>query len=622
MAYSSGVKLGDLDDFINLAQDCVAPLIEAAAGNGKLQFDSSITEAKSKPVVAPVEVMKPNLIKSKVDPTTKAQIGQVTLSDCLACSGCVTSAETVLLQEQSGDQFRKAVSESPITVVTISAQACASLAVAAKARGEPSILVVLQKMAHALRRLGATYVLDNSAAEAVALLEGSAEFQRRFREAQKGAAPKRGLLGMAKASGSSSTPLPLLTSHCPGWALYAEKVVDPVIIPHLAPFRPPQQIQGRLVKTCLLEAHNRRRLHRWWRVRSPLFAAESAWWLRKVTKADDEEGCKPLAAKDVYHVTVQPCFDRKIEAARPSFSLDEDVKEVDTVLTTTELLDLAMNPEPLAEGAEAPAPPTPEETADALAALPSLPLDSEVLTDLLLQDLRTARPGGLLPTPVAGNGGSGGFVEHVFREAARGLFQIELDAAPLVFKIKQNEDMREVVLEDPKTKKVLLRFLTAYGFRNIQNIIRRVAKAESGDEASHFVEIMACPGGCLNGGGQIPEPKRSGQAGLGAAGADAGQAGSEEPLGGTAKRRQRLGELEAAFHSGESLAVTPPAQHPLVPELYRYMADRAQGEKGGAQGVDRSVGSPGVKAWLAADWKSLKVDDAGNAVVSASVLKW
>lgn len=27
--------------------------------------------------------------------------------------------------------------------------------------------------------------------------------------------------------------------------------------------------QGRLVKTCLLEAHNRRQFHRWWRVRAP-----------------------------------------------------------------------------------------------------------------------------------------------------------------------------------------------------------------------------------------------------------------------------------------------------------------------------------------------------------------
>ena len=35
--------------------------------------------------------------------------------------------------------------------------------------------------------------------------------------------------------------------------------------------------------------------------------------------------------------------------------------------------------------------------------------------------------------------------------------QIEVGAAPLVFRTKQNEDIREVLLEDPKSKKVLLR---------------------------------------------------------------------------------------------------------------------------------------------------------------------
>jgi len=610
MGFSSGVKLGDLDDFLSLSEDCVKPLIEAASGGGAFKLDASITESKARPVAEAVQVQKPNLIKSKAskdDP--KAQIGQVTLSDCLACSGCVTSAETVLLQEQSGEEFLKRSATSPVTVVTITAQACASLAVAAESRSGASMLLLMQKLAGALQRLGATYVLDGSAAEAIALLEGKAEFVQRFVEGQKGAR------GKAKSNNSSSS-LPLLTSHCPGWTCYAEKVVDPVVMPHLAPLRPAQQIQGRLVKTCLLEAHNRRRLHRWWRARSPLFAAECAWWLRKVTPAD-AEGCKPLMPGDIYHVSVQPCFDRKIEAARPKFQLDEGEREVDTVLTTTELLDLVMNPSaPTGEGEEAPTPQA--VAAEALAALPLLPLGSEVLTDLLLQDLKTARPGRLLPTAVAGNGGSGGFAEHVFREAARELFQIEV-SAPLEFRTKQNEDMREVTLEDPKSKKVLLRFLAAYGFRNIQNAIKRITKPSSGDEAVHFVEIMACPGGCLNGGGQIPEPKRKGPEPAGAA-----DAGSTQP-----RRRERLSELEATFHSGEGIVVTPPAEHPLLPEIYRYMAVRAAaGQKGvkaaglAGEGLQSLVGSAGVKAWLAADWKSLKVDESGNAVLSSSVLKW
>jgi len=48
-------------------------------------------------------------------------------------------------------------------------------------------------------------------------------------------------------------------------------------------------------------------------------------------------------------VTVMPCYDKKLEAVRPNFTLHEDinsgdeeneVKEVDTVLATHELVDL------------------------------------------------------------------------------------------------------------------------------------------------------------------------------------------------------------------------------------------------------------------------------------------
>jgi iron only hydrogenase large subunit-like protein len=46
--------------------------------------------------------VRPDLIKSSGD-----KIASVTLQDCLACSGCVTSAETVLIQQHSVEEFLK-----------------------------------------------------------------------------------------------------------------------------------------------------------------------------------------------------------------------------------------------------------------------------------------------------------------------------------------------------------------------------------------------------------------------------------------------------------------------------------------------------------------------------------
>lgn len=49
----------------------------------------------------------------------------------------------------------------------------------------------------------------------------------------------------------------------------------------------------------------------------------------------------------------------------------------------------------------------------------------------------------------------------------------------------------------------VLTFASAYGFRHIQNIIRRLKTNRCEYD---YVELMACPSGCLNGGGQV-KPK-------------------------------------------------------------------------------------------------------------------
>ena len=62
---------------------------------------------------------------------------QVTLHDCLACSGCVTSAETVLLETQSAQELTSKLREAmegatsgsgPVVVVSVSPQSRAALA--------------------------------------------------------------------------------------------------------------------------------------------------------------------------------------------------------------------------------------------------------------------------------------------------------------------------------------------------------------------------------------------------------------------------------------------------------------------------------------------------------------
>lgn len=90
--------------------------------------------------------------------------------------------------------------------------------------------------------------------------------------------------------------LPLLVSACPGWVCYAEKT-HPQTLPYLSSTKSPQQILGALVKrifaTALVSAG------------SVLPPVEEA--LRDFNAADTQK---------ILFVSVQPCFDKKLEGSR------------------------------------------------------------------------------------------------------------------------------------------------------------------------------------------------------------------------------------------------------------------------------------------------------------------
>lgn len=68
----------------------------------------------------------------------------------------------------------------------------------------------------------------------------------------------------------------------------------------------------------------------------------------------------------------------------------------------------------------------------------------------------------------------------------------------ITYKTLRNKDFKEVTLQVDGQD--VLKFAAAYGFRNIQNLVQKLKRGKS---PYHFVEVMACPSGCLNGGGQI-----------------------------------------------------------------------------------------------------------------------
>jgi len=174
-----------------------------------------------------------------------------------------------------------------------------------------------------------------------------------------------------------------------------------------------------------------------------------------------------LRASDVFHVTIMPCLDRRNEASREEyFDTEFQSKEVDMVLTSQDLVKVIQ-----------------EMQTD----FPSLRSSSLPERYTNIKDGKFFWNGG---------GPSDGYLEFVYRLAAKELHGIEL--GPLVFSESRNGNLKEVELKI--NDKVVLKFASAYGFKNMQTILR---KMKAGTCDYDFLELMACPGGCTNGGGQI-----------------------------------------------------------------------------------------------------------------------
>uniref|UniRef100_A0A8H7Y3A8 Cytosolic Fe-S cluster assembly factor NAR1 n=1 Tax=Psilocybe cubensis TaxID=181762 RepID=A0A8H7Y3A8_PSICU len=432
MAFSGALTLTDLNDFITPGQACIKPVEQKKE---ERDVGAALTEISIDSNGGYYEVTAGEKSKNK-----KLEQAQISLNDCLACSGCITSAESVLITMQSHTEVLEVLAanevaeDKKIAVVSIAPQSLASLA--ASLGDDITPRQVLRRLRPFLHSLGFAYVFDTNYGRELALREHVKEFEER-KEA---------------ADGGEEGQLPMLASACPGWICYAEKTHHEMLA-YIARTKSPQQVMGTLVKGWMAEKWGKRR-------------------------------------DGVYHVTVMPCYDKKLEASRTDFYSEEyRTRDVDCVITTGEL---------------------------------------EVMLREKGWDMSVAVPGELdggrmvdgLPELVRHKGTSSGSYLHwimgsVLRQVAGGTVEV---------KTMRNADYEEYTIRDGE--RVVFRGATCYGFRNLQNIVRKVGKEQgvrTGTGAAgrlggvrrrtgevekkyDYVEVMACPGGCVNGGGQLKGP--------------------------------------------------------------------------------------------------------------------
>ncbi len=133
-----------------------------------------------------------------------------------------------------------------------------------------------------LKKIGFDYVFDFAFAADLTIVEETTEFLKRL---EKG------------------SPLPHLTSCCPGWINFVEKSY-PEVISHLSSCKSPQQMMGAVVKRYLPEFY------------------------------------KDIDREKLHVVSIVPCLAKKKEADRAEMFTGE-LQDVDSVLTTIELFEMA-----------------------------------------------------------------------------------------------------------------------------------------------------------------------------------------------------------------------------------------------------------------------------------------
>ena len=170
-----------------------------------------------------------------------------------------------------------------------------------------------------------------------------------------------------------------------------------------------------------------------------------------------------LDPKDIFVVSVMPCTAKKGEAKRPQNAAVQGLPDVDAVITTRELAVMIKR-----------------------AGILFRELPEEEFDDDLLGEYSGA--GAIFGT-------TGGVMEAALRTAYHALTGEE--SKPIEFHAVRGMDaIKEASLNINGTE---VRVAVTSGMANAKKLLEEV---RAGKSKYHFIEIMCCPGGCINGGGQ------------------------------------------------------------------------------------------------------------------------
>ena len=339
-------------------------------------------------------------------------------------------------------------------------------------------------LAASLRKIGFRYVIDASAAADLTVLEEASELVRRLSE--------------------GSGPLPLITSCCPAHVRFCE-LFYPALLPHLSTTKSPLMMAGALVKTRLAE----------------------------VNRLDPEK---------IVTVAFAPCTAKKYEITLPfgassgRFLKKASVRDVDFALTTRETAYLLH-----AQGERLTVPQATDGASDGAAKDGAA--DSANASPLFDPPFGGATEAGTI------FGNTGGVAEAVLRTAYRLLNNEE--APESLLKLEAVRGMKSVREAQVDLKCRTLRVAVVHGLGNAREFFDAMNSGVMNNGAKNnenppydVVEVMACRGGCIGGGGQPPT-----------------ETDSRDAL--------RKARVAALYHRAEQKTARTSGENPEISALYR-----------------------------------------------------
>ena len=374
--FSGVVQIADINDFINPSQSCVKPI----------------------------------LTDNKSDST------KINLIDCLACNGCITSAESILIEEHSLKKFYT-ISKNKLNIICLSQQSLESLSYKYSLNEEKIIKLITK-----ILNIDLLFKLDEFILYTLNLC---------YKEFKK----------------ENNC---IITSECPGWICYAEKKVGNEAFKYMSKIKSPQQIFSILIRSVLKDK---------------------------------------FGNDDNYFISsIMPCFDKKIESVRNKDEINcvistiELCDEIDKVLKDFNYNDIKNVKVNFSEFKKL----IDNCNCNNLSEF-KLYFEKNIKDYKFENDYHTKI-----------NFSSNGYCEFI-------LSKIEEENNNYIIERKdgKNKDIKEIIIyKDNSKNEIYKKLCIAYGFRNIQNIVRNIKRNKLDYD---YIELMACPGGCINGGGQIKE---------------------------------------------------------------------------------------------------------------------